>query len=80
MPILAILFMRTRGGGVRLWASRGSVLGMQGDGSTTKLDGIVKMTMLAFDLAWVYCATMLLWLWAMKVGVLILCKVVIHGT
>jgi hypothetical protein len=61
MPIILIIF--TGGGGGNnfkptkprghLWAKRGSVPTMQGDGSTSELGGIMEVTMLGFDPAWV---------------------------
>jgi hypothetical protein len=39
--------------GERPTKPRGFVSGMQGDGSTTELGGIMEVAMLGFDLAWV---------------------------
>ena len=43
--------VRSRHEGVRFWATRGAVPGMQGNGSTTKPNGIMKVAILDFDLA-----------------------------
>ena len=42
-------------------AKRWSVPRMQGNGSTTELGGIMEVTMLGFDLAWVQYLSILCW-------------------
>jgi hypothetical protein len=60
--------VRPRREGDQLWIQRGSVLGnkgavpkIQGDGSTTKPNGIMNVAILDFDLAWVLYPIMLCW-------------------